>query len=159
MEQILDTPVLLYRLRKTPPHHTQARSENNAAHKTPHRQDNRRVTASHVSFHRLKKRQAESLTCRITPIGVVPHRRHPPHRRMSVKMTHECRIPVADRHHLRTEALAMSGSPPNRLGPAALRLRPPVCLGTGFWTSNLARAWFSASRRLSTSRRAAGLMV
>ena len=124
-----------------------------------YRQDNRRVTASHVSFHRLKKRQAESLTCRITPIGVIPYRRHP-RQRMSVKMTHECRIPVADRHHLRTEGLAMSGSPPNRPGPAALRLRPPrVVLGTGFWASNLARAWFSASRRLSTSRRAAELMV
>ena len=52
-------------------------------------------------------------------------------------------------------------SPPKRSGPAAaLRLRPlRVGLGLGFFASAPARAWFSASRRLSTSRRAAGLMV
>ena len=39
-----------------------------------YRRDNRRLAVSPVSFHRLKKRRAESLTCNLTPIGLIPYR-------------------------------------------------------------------------------------
>ena len=48
----------------------------------------------------------------------------------------------------------------NGAAAAVLALRlPRLGLGAGFLASASARAWFSASRRLSTSRRAPGLMV
>ena len=53
-------------------------------------------------------------------------------------------------------------APQKRSAPsaAALPLRPPrLGLSAGFLASASARAWFSVSRRVSTSRRAAGLIV